>query len=110
LTIFYLIFVSCYHAPKWWPGYIKVGPYIHATLGIIDFLIIPTLTISNFATNWTLFKTSQFGYYLALNLIISISVMIWAPFTLSYAVKHTLEMIAKAKDRYLLETKKIDDS
>lgn len=97
ITLFYLIFVSCFHSPKWWPNYIYFGPVIHGLIAIVDFLIIPTVTICNFASNWILFSQSLYGNYLALNLVISIVVMGWAPFTLTHAIKHILETIAIQK-------------
>lgn len=95
MSIFYLIFVSSYESPKWWPGWILIGPWITATLAFIDFGIIPCISIINFGVNSEYFKTSVYGNYLALNLVISIAIMCWAPFTLRHAVKHTYGKIVE---------------
>ena len=79
LTIFYLIFV-CYHsAPNWWKSYVLYGPWVHAFLVIIDFVLIPIYTIFNIGLRWGTVSESEYRNYLLLNMSIQVCILIWVP-------------------------------
>ena len=95
-----MIFVSAYQSPSWFKGWILIGPWITGSLATIDFIIIPCISIINFGSNHAVWHTSVYGNYLALNLVISIFIMCWAPFTLRHAVKFTYEKILDHRKSY----------
>jgi hypothetical protein len=65
IAIFYLLFVSCRQAPTWWKSYILYSGYIHGSLGIMNFIIIPIFTIVDVSLNWNLIQTTKTGYFIA---------------------------------------------
>jgi hypothetical protein len=78
---------------------VHIGPFIHATLAVCDFVIIPIISVCRIAINWQLVSASIYGDYLALNLIISVVIMCWAPFTLVHAVKTVVRQVQAEKLR-----------
>jgi hypothetical protein len=41
IAVFYMVFVSCVDAPKWWESYVLYSGYIHGILAFLNFIIIP---------------------------------------------------------------------
>lgn len=68
-----------------------VGPWIHATIVIIDFLIIPLITLFNITSNWKEISESNFSDYLALQAVIQGLVIIYSPFRLKHTIYRSIE-------------------
>ena len=81
VSIFYITFVSFLKCPDWWKSYILFGPWIHAFIVFIDFFIIPFITCFVILLDPKIYD-SIYSNYLFLNAIISICVIIWAPFSI----------------------------
>jgi hypothetical protein len=61
---------------SWW---IFVGPWIHAVLTVLDFIVIPIVVIIEIFFNTSAIGASSFSAGLILFPMISVGMIIWVP-------------------------------
>ena len=89
-SLLYIIFVGYNKSPEWAGLYwIKIGPWIHVVLTLIDFLVIPLLVIIHTFTKTTELKASLFTAPLLIYPIISFCIILQFPV---YIVVRTRKM------------------
>ena len=58
-----------------------VGPWIHAVITILDFIILPITIIIKILTSYNLFGESLGGDYFIFNTVNSLAILVWTAIT-----------------------------
>ena len=98
ISILYLIFVSPITCPSCWKSYILVGPWIHAFLTLLIFILIPIYTIIAVFINWDSVTSplNQIGGFIVLQGTLSCVLIFWFA---AHLVRHAIGVAVAVKER-----------